>query len=329
MPIEVGGGITIGPGILVSNVDSLYDFTTFTFTNATATGRSGPSLANCLGAYDTGTNPWLTNTSYFNVTSGIQYWTVPRTGTYTITAAGAQGGTSTSPTLRPTIGGAVITGTFALTAGEVIRILVGQQGTASNNFYGSGGGGSFVIRSPYNNTASILAIAGGGAGINYRTGNPTYITTAPGQAGNAPGNIAGIEASNGGGGGASLTNGSNATDGQNQASGGWGGGGGGFVGNGGYSGTAPGGVNGAQGGFSWTNGGLGGLSVSSVADGGFGGGGAVGAGAGGGGGGYNGGTAGDNASFGGGGGSYNSGTSPTNTAGANVGQGYVTIALAA
>lgn len=322
MPIEIGPGIVIGAGITITNIDELYTFSSFTFTNATATGRSGPSLANCLSAYNTSTNPWLTDTSYFNVTSGIQYWTVPKTGSYTITAAGAQGGTSTSPTLRPTIGGAVITGTFSLTRGEIIRILVGQQGAAANNFYGSGGGGSFVIRTPYNDTGSILAIAGGGAGINYRTGSPTYLTTAPGQAGNAPGNIAGTEASNGGGGGASLTNGSNAANGQNQASGGWGGGGGGFVGNGGNSG---GGATGPFGGSSWTNGGSGGLAVSPAADGGFGGGGGAGAGAGAGGGGYNGGTAGDNATFGGGGGSYNSGTSQTNTAGANVGQGYVTI----
>ena len=321
----IGPGITIGSGITIEvGSIELYTFSSFTFTNATATGRSGPTLANCLSAYNTSTNPWLSNTSYFNVTSGIQYWTVPRTGSYTITAAGAQGGTSTSPTLRPTIGGAVISGTFSLTMGEIIRILVGQSGAAANNFYGSGGGGSFVVRTPFNTDGSILVIAGGGAGINYRTGSPTYLTTAPGQAGLAPGNIAGTEASNGGGGGASLTNGSNAANGQNQASGGWGGGGGGFVGNGGYSGTAPGGVTGPQGGFSWTNGGGGGAG-NGTSDGGFGGGGGAGAGAGAGGGGYNGGTAGDNSTFGGGGGSYNSGTSQTNTAGGNVGQGYVTI----
>lgn len=325
MPLEIGPGISIGSGIsITAEIADLYAFSSFTFTNATATGRSGPSLANCLSAYNTSTNPWLNNSSYFNVTDGIQYWTVPRTGSYTITAAGAQGGTFGT---RPTIGGAVISGTFSLTAGEIIRILVGQSGSAINNFYGSGGGGSFVIRTPFNNTGSILAIAGGGAAINYRTGSPTYLTTAPGQAGNAPGNIAGTEASNGGGGGASLQNGSNAASGGNISSGGWGGGGGGFVGNGGYSGTAPGGVTGAQGGFSWINGGLGGLGVSPAPDGGFGGGGGTGAGAGAGGGGYNGGTAGDSASFGGGGGSYNSGTSQTNTAGGNVGQGYVTITV--
>ena len=321
MAIVIGSGIEVGPGITVSSINELYIFSSFTFTNATATGRSGPSLANCLGSYDTGANPWLTDTSYFNVTSGIQYWTVPKTGSYTITAAGAQGGTFGS---RPTIGGALIAGTFALTLGEVVRILVGQQGAAVNNFYGSGGGGSFVVRTPFNTNGSILVIAGGGAGINYRATTPTYLTTAPGQAGNAPGNIAGTEASNGGGGGASLSNGSSAANGQNIVSTGWAGGGGGFFGNGGYSGTAPGGVSGAQGGFSWTNGGAGGLTYQGL-DGGFGGGGASSGACGAGGGGYNGGTAGDNSTYGGGGGSYNSGTNTTATAGANVGQGYVTI----
>ena len=322
MAITIGSGISIGGGITISSPGpDLYPYFSFTWTNASATGRSGPTLANCLASYDTATYSWLTNTAYFNVINGIQYWTVPKTATYRVVAAGAEGGTFGS---RPRIGGAIIQSTFDLTQGEIIQILVGQSGAASNNYYGSGGGASFVVRTPYNTNGSILVIAGGGAGINYRSGSPTYLTTAPGQAGLAPGNIAGTEASNGGGGGAALSNGSNATNGGNQASTGWGAGGGGFFGNGGYSGTAPGGVNGAQGGFSFTNGGLGGLGYSG-SNGGFGGGGGSSGACGAGGGGYNGGTAGDNSTFGGGGGSYNGGTNPTAFADANPGQGSVNI----
>ena len=62
---------------------SLYDFTTHTFTNCGATGRNGPTLANCKSSYDVS---WENNTDYFNVPSdaGIQNWTVPTTGTYFI-----------------------------------------------------------------------------------------------------------------------------------------------------------------------------------------------------------------------------------------------------
>ena len=64
---------------------SLYDFTSHTFTNCGATGQEGPTLANCISSYNTS---WENKTDYFNVPSdaGIQYWTVPTTGTYTIEA---------------------------------------------------------------------------------------------------------------------------------------------------------------------------------------------------------------------------------------------------
>ena len=102
----------------------------------------------------------------------IQEWTVPFTGNYQIEAYGAQGGNSGTK-----VGGkgAKMSGTFQLTQGEVIKILVGQQGIGWHNpsFWGyyriggaGGGGGSFVVRSPYNTTGSILVIAGGGGGAH-------------------------------------------------------------------------------------------------------------------------------------------------------------------
>ena len=75
----------------LSSSSSLYDFTSHTFTNCGATGRNGPTLANCISSYNTS---WENNTDYFNVPSdaGIQYWTVPQTATYTIEVWGAGGG---------------------------------------------------------------------------------------------------------------------------------------------------------------------------------------------------------------------------------------------
>ena len=64
--------------------------------------------------------------------SGIQHWTVPFTGTYQITAVGASGGygnTGTAARGR----GAYMRGDFDLMKGEVIKILVGQQGTKNKS----------------------------------------------------------------------------------------------------------------------------------------------------------------------------------------------------
>ena len=50
--------------------------------------------------------------------SGIQIWTVPATGSYTIEAYGAQGGGDYGGK------GARIIGTFNLSSGDVLKILV-------------------------------------------------------------------------------------------------------------------------------------------------------------------------------------------------------------
>ena len=154
-------------GIPNSSAAGLYSFTTFTFTNGGASGSSGPSLANCLSSYDTGSNPWLNNTDYFNVTSGIQLWTVPETKSYEFIIEGAAGGSANTSYGYGAFGkSAKFTVTLSLTQGHKLKILIGQMGAngnAGNNCGqdGSGGGGTFI----YNDTTStLLAVAGGGGG---------------------------------------------------------------------------------------------------------------------------------------------------------------------
>jgi VCBS repeat-containing protein len=288
----------------------------YTFTNAGAEGREGPTQAQIDANYS-GTN--LAGKVTIN-TRGIQEWVVPADGNYSIEAYGAQGGN-----VQDKIGGkgAKTIGTFALQSGENIKILIGQQGLAreSNNNYNSrgsgGGGGSFVIRAPYFSINSILTIAGGGGGSvayspadgkpgNSSTQGSSSNTTGlgTGASGSAHGGING----NGGGSGCAA-------------------GGGGFLGNG-----SP-GSHKSGGGKSFINGGLGGESNQTSAKpyGGFGGGGAGSPsnGYGGGGGGFSGGGGGawvnSVAGNGGGGGSYNSGSDQNNTSGFNEGHGKVII----
>jgi len=280
--------------------DSLFPFTQFTFTNAIATGQSGPSRANCLSSYNTVENSWLNDTEFFNVVvNGYQLWTVPDSGTYQITAVGAAGGSG----LTGRGAGASLRGDFSLTKGQKLKIVVGQLGLDGNNacggLKGGGGGGSFVV-SEDNSTAYVIA-GGGGGGSAFNTGsNKDAVTGTTGQPGSDGGGLGGTN----GGGGFTQTTGC-----VNGASGG-----GGFTGNG-QNGLDT----GTTGGQSFTNGAIGGNGGTqyggTAAAGGFGGGGGSSSYMGGGGGGYSGGGSGgvascncNNVAAGGGGASFNSGT---------------------
>lgn len=269
---------------------------TYTFTNATATGNVGPTQGMVDAEY-TGTNL----DGNVTVTGGIQTWVVPVTGIYEIQTFGGQGYGAFGGR------GAHITGEFNLTAGTVLKILVGQMAgdylnypaTTYNHQFG-GGGGSFVTLS--DNTPLIIA---GGGGGNH--GN-SFLPQCDGQITEA--GSAGLNGSITGAGGTAGQGGFEASSADA---------GGGLLTNGG----------GTAGGQAFVNGALGGIDEGT---GGFGCGGGTSSWnnyRGGGGGGYSGGGGGNNSSTccpaGGGGGSYNSGTNPTAIAGVQTGHGMVII----
>jgi hypothetical protein len=149
----------VNQGLEEINSVMLYQFSTFQFTTAATTGATGPSLGTLRANTAYSGTSWTQDTTnnYLNMTTnGIQLWTVPVTGTYTITCAGAVGGAGTygSVVVNPYYGrGVVMSGTFSLSKGQVIKILVGQPGLGG--FVGSGGGGSFVT--DINNNPIIVA----------------------------------------------------------------------------------------------------------------------------------------------------------------------------
>mgnify|MGYP003635540067 FL=1 len=157
-----GSGLFTDRAINIMGSSELYAFTSHTFTNATATGYTGPTLANLRAAYisDNWTHANASGGPFLLAnTQGIQEWTVPGAGSYTITAAGAGSQNHGLGGGR----GRIIQLTVNLTKGEVIKILVGQVGSSSDpNSGNSGGGGTFVMKTPYNSAASVLVIAGGG-----------------------------------------------------------------------------------------------------------------------------------------------------------------------
>lgn len=113
----------------------------YIFTTCGAYGRNGPTQSQINEAYPVG-HPLH---GYVVSNNGIQSWVVPTDGTYTIIAKGAQGGTGVSYPYRGGYG-AIMSGTFKLDGGTILKILVGQMGCGYSH-EGGGGGGSFCCQS--------------------------------------------------------------------------------------------------------------------------------------------------------------------------------------
>ena len=105
-------------------VQNMIDLSTFIFSNAGATGRFGPTQAQVDSAY-TGTD--LAGKITIN-TQGIQEWTVPFSGMYSIEAWGAGGGDTGTSFETKGGKGTRMKGEFSLTEGDILRILIGQKG---------------------------------------------------------------------------------------------------------------------------------------------------------------------------------------------------------
>lgn len=272
------------------------------------------------------TGPTSITTSYtgdlanrVTMINGSQYVAFPHTGVYRIGAYGAQGGCNSD---QRGGGGAAAVGDFHIKAGEVIRFLIGSTGgdRSDTSCDTGGGGGTFVLRAPYDNIQSLMLVGGGGGGASATyngVAGSRFKPLSDGQAGkNANCGVRGVDGAKGYGGAGgfagdrtlSPSNGGNP--------------GGGFF-KGGNSGSANGTWPETTAGFSFLDGAAGGTSNHPNSYGGFGGG-AGGHGncfiSGGGGGGYNGG--GSQIQYttrhgGVGGGSYNAGANQQNISGIN------------
>lgn len=301
-------------------------FSSITFTNAGKTGATGPSLAQCQAAY--AAIQAITPSSFF-VNNGYQSFVIPITGTYKFTLKGASGGVYTgSPPVSaaaPTIDGykrapgALVIGTYPLTAGQVITFVIGQGGGDEPSYNNpGGGGGTYVTLGTYSDVTSgsdtLLFVAGGGGGGGL-SGTSDNFTLGRGQATDAGANGESGSQGTSGGGGVIQTAGNSTS-------------GGGYFSNAGgsstnYFGASP--PDGASAGF--RRGSVGSKnSGTAVGEGGFGGGGSGSSQIGtdndkGGGGGYSGGGYGfDSVVYGGGGGSFSNASSTVleKTAGGNT-----------
>jgi hypothetical protein len=153
-------------------------------------------------------------------TGSIQTYTVPVTGFYQLTAAGAQGGSSG---FKQGGRGARMQGYVYLQANEKLRILVGGRGgdadvpTTGAFTTGGGGGGATSIVKVNGMSNEPLVFAGGGGGASQDTlGGPGLTTPDGGSSRSSAGGKDGAGGLanprgtiSGGGGGGYLTNGTN------------------------------------------------------------------------------------------------------------------------
>lgn len=132
----------------------------------------------------------------------VQQWTVPTGVTsVSIRARGARGGAHDSFSGGR---GASITGTFTVTPGDVLHMIVGGTGGDASPLGGSGGGGggTFVSNGPIGTgTLFMVAAGGGGAGFNGGGGSAgifsgTGLGSATGGAGGGNLTMAGNDANN-------------------------------------------------------------------------------------------------------------------------------------
>ena len=128
------------------------------FTNLGASGRTGPTT---IGSHYDGKQ----HNALTTVQNGIQFFTVPYKGVYTITAVGAGGGLDKSDSSYRGKG-ARIGGDFNLEEGQVLKILVGQLGAPNSGYSSAGGGGGTFVATSSN---TPLIIGGGGGGIESAT----------------------------------------------------------------------------------------------------------------------------------------------------------------
>tara|TARA_R110001606_G_scaffold21692_4_gene75896 strand:- start:1314 stop:2354 length:1041 start_codon:yes stop_codon:yes gene_type:complete len=282
----------------------LYDFSSFTFSHGTATSRVpnspgaprnttrgdyvyGNTKSQFLAVYDTTVNPWLDDSSFYDVEgagNGVQKWTVPSSGDYKFTVKGAAGGSQNGAGYAGG-NGAQIIATLSLTEGDIIRMLAGKRGEdtyTGNKKAGAGGGGGTFVFGSLTDTEPLLVAGGGGGsqkagvGSNASTSTSGTVGTANGHSGELGGTSGNMgnnvidgnyDSGSGAGwksGNGEITLGNDATIGYAPKNGGWGGyrssdssddwgGHGGFGGGGG--GTTQNGAGGGAGGYSGGGGG--------------------------------------------------------------------------
>ena len=160
--------------------DFLFRFSSFTFTNPIE-GPWGPTSSQILNEVAYSSSVFANNNDFFRVIEGIQYWKVPVSRQYTITAKGPAGRHCNG--LSHEGRGGIVRASFLLLKGTILAILVGSRppispiaGSAYPPWQG-GAGGTFVAVVPDwgdNNDSSTYPLLVAGGGSANRNSSSTY-----------------------------------------------------------------------------------------------------------------------------------------------------------
>lgn len=161
------GNMSISGGLSVSGNFSqatLYSFgvnSSITFSSSLS-GRMGMTLTQARAqlASQTGYSSWGTNRKLFDVVGGVMFWVVPQTGTYRFDVKGCKALTAYGGRGRG------VRGAVALSAGDVLRIVVGQAGINGGGNRAGGAGASAVALLSLGGIWRPLIVAGGGNGTS-------------------------------------------------------------------------------------------------------------------------------------------------------------------
>ena len=138
-------------------------WTSFLLTTNTM-GADGPSKAHCLEEYKN--HSWVSDSALFDVEiPGIQVLTIPKSGTYQITAYGASHGLTRTNSF-PRTSAAIVKGLFYFKTNSVLEIAIGQNGIMRED----GCGGTFVMLREKTGGLKSIIVAGGAGGT--RNGEP-------------------------------------------------------------------------------------------------------------------------------------------------------------
>ncbi|XP_022243768.1 leukocyte tyrosine kinase receptor-like [Limulus polyphemus] len=144
---EVAWQPSVYPPPILSNVSKGY-----TLTTCGARGRYGPINDQCKDTYSgTSTRVSVIMEDPFK---GVQMWTVPKTGKYTVFAYGAGGGEGVEN--RGTSRGSFVRATFNWLEGEVLLFLIGQKGVSA-----------CAELDPHTGRPVPLVVAAGGGGLSH------------------------------------------------------------------------------------------------------------------------------------------------------------------
>lgn len=152
-------------------------WTSLTITTS-STGRDGPTSTSQV----TATVAPLSSVVTYSLSAGKILLTVPASGNYNFTMAGAKGGNSDSGSQW---GGQSPVGSVngvSLSSGQVLEIVIGQVGQNGQQSTSSGGGGGATYVRVQGSGTPIGVSPGGGGGSQNQTGMSTTSWT-PGLAG--------------------------------------------------------------------------------------------------------------------------------------------------